>query len=125
MFHRSLVRLAVVAGLLTAIVVPTAVAATRTTEPGVLYPVKVTISDTEIVIAHARYPRGAIIQYRVKNIGTRKHAFMVATQRTRTIEPGGKAILLVVFDVRGKIPYKSPVKADAGVKGLKGFIRID
>jgi hypothetical protein len=96
-----------------------------TTEPGVLYPVKVTITDTSIKVAHARYPRGAIIQYHIRNLGKKRHAFIVgATARSRTIEPGGKALLLVGFDTRGRFKFGSPLKADRKVAKMRGVIVV-
>lgn len=98
---------------------------TSTTEPGVLYPVKVTITDLAITVAQVRYPRGAIIQYRIRNLGKKPHAFIVgAVARSRRVEPGGKALLLVSFDTRGRFPFFSPLKADKNVAGMRGTIVI-
>jgi uncharacterized cupredoxin-like copper-binding protein len=125
---RNSFRIATIIAAVAAIATPVALARPATTEPGVLYKVRVTITDTKITVGHGDYVRGAVIQYRVRNLGTRPHAFMVGDKETRkgertpTIKPGGTGILLVVYQSRGRYDFFSPLRQDAKLRG--GYIKI-
>lgn len=88
-------------------------AAAATTRPGVVYPIKVVLSDKSISIAKdlftrgtvARYPRGAIIRYVVTNKGSKPYVFKVWGTATGPIKPGGRDSLLVNWNYRGTYTY--------------------
>lgn len=125
MSHKLRVVAAVTGSLVgVAILASSASARLLTTEPGVVYKVPVTLLDTRIVLKEKRYPRDAVISYQVKNLGLKLHAFSVGQLTTRALKPRQRAILLVVFDVRGRIPYRSPVRADHGKIGMSGYITV-
>ena len=97
-------------------------AAFATTTPGVIYPVKVLITDTKITVAHDNYVHGAIILYRIQNRGTKPYTFEMWGARTAVIRPGKKDTMLVSWNYEGKFLYLSLFKGKPA--GPKGFIRI-
>jgi hypothetical protein len=101
-----------------------AFAAPETTEPGVVYPVKTTLTPTGVTIAkdkftrngHARYPRGAVIRYMITNRTTKRVTVQIWTVKTKPIAPGGHDSILVNWNYRGRYVYrelagKTPVGA--------------
>ena len=97
-------------------------AAFATTTPGVIYPVKVVITDTKITVAHDNYIHGALILYRIQNLGTKPYAFEMFGTRTNVIPPGKRDTLLVTWNFEGKFLYQSLLKGKPA--GPKGYIRI-
>ena len=101
---------------LAASVVQSAVAASKTTTPGQVYIVKTTLTNTAIIIPkdkfskgfkYPRYPRGAEIQYKVTNKGTRSYTFKVWDGKTGVIKPGRTDTVLVDWNYRGVYPYET------------------
>jgi len=93
-----------------------ATAATKTTVPGVVYVVKLTVTDTTVSIQrdkfskglkYARYPRGAVIRYKVLNKGTRAYSVRIWDVVTPAIRPGHFAPVLVTWNYRGSYRYAS------------------
>ena len=91
-------------------------AASKTTAPGQVYIVKTTLTNTAIIIPkdkfsvglkYPRYPRGAAIQYKVTNKGTRPYSFEIWAGKTRVIPPGHTDTLLVNWNYRGTFTYKT------------------
>jgi hypothetical protein len=91
-----------------------AFAAPQTTEPGVVYPVKTTLTPAGITIAkdkftrkgNARYPRGAVIRYMITNRTTKRLVVQIWTTRTKPIAPGGHDSILVNWNYRGRFVYR-------------------
>jgi hypothetical protein len=91
-----------------------AYAASRTTEPGVVYPVKTTLTPAGITIAkdkftrngNARYPRGAVIRYVITNRTTKRLIVQIWTVKTKPIPPGGHDSILVNWNYRGRFVYR-------------------
>ena len=138
----SLRLLSVVAVLAAVLVtlVPFAHGATRvaagpqTTEPEVYEDVNVTITDRKIVLSDRRAERGEGVSLHVKNTGKKPHSFAFAGRgalalgsaglSTPVLKPGQTYILSVYMDVRGAVPYRSTVKADAGRIGMRGVFFV-
>lgn len=97
-------------------------AAFATTTPGQIYPVKVVITDTKITVAHDNYIHGAIILYRIQNLGTKPYVFEMFGTRTAVIPPGKKDTILTTFNYQGKFLYQALYKGQPA--GPKGYIRI-
>lgn len=110
----------------TATLVPLAAAQPETTRPGIVYRVNVFVTDSSIRVQHARYVRGAIIRYHVRNRGTRPYRFLIAGLTTEAIRPGREATILVNWNYRGRFPYRTQVKLGGAWRntGLKGYITI-
>jgi hypothetical protein len=138
-------RLARLAVVLVAVLVPFALVslaqgATRgaagplTTEPEVYEDLNVTITDRKIVLSERRAERGEGVTLHVKNTGKKPHSFSFAGKgaialgnaglSTPVLKPGQTYILSVFMDVRGAIPYRSTVKADASRIGMRGVFFV-
>jgi hypothetical protein len=124
---RSCLVLAVASAVL-AVAAETAGAATKTTTPGQVYVVTMTLTNTAIVIPpdrfskglkYPRYPRGAAIQYKVINKGTRPYSEEIWAGKTTVIRPGHSDTILVNWNYRGVYPYKTLYKGKpAGPHGM-------
>src|SRR3954471_1987912 len=138
-------RLARLAAILAAVLLPFALvsfaqgatrvaAGPQTTEPEVYEDVNVTITDRKIVLSDRRAERGEGVSLHVKNTGTKPHSFAFAGRgalalgsaglSTPVLKPGQSYILSVFMDVRGAVPYRSTVKADAGRIGMRGVFFV-
>jgi hypothetical protein len=102
--------------LLVGVAVQPASAAVRTTVPGVVYVVKLTITDKTVAIPkdkfskglpYARYPRGAVIRYKIINKGTRPYSLTLWDVTTPVIRPGHSDTVLVNWNYRGTFTYAS------------------
>jgi hypothetical protein len=106
--------------------------APATTTPGVIYVVKVTITNTAITIPkdkfslHTKYPRlprGAQIRYSVSNKGTRPVSFKMWATSTGVMKAKvGKDSFLINWNYRGKYLYEVLYKGKP--TGLKGYVTI-
>jgi hypothetical protein len=139
MSFRVVSSVAISAGVLISLV-PFAHGATRvaagpkTTEPEVYQDVNVTITDRKIVLSDRRAERGEGVTLHVKNIGTKPHSFSFAGKgalslsnsglSTPALKPGQTYILSVYMDLRGAIPYRSTLKADASRIGMRGVFFV-
>jgi hypothetical protein len=107
-------------------------AAPKTTTPGVVYVVKVTLTNTSITIpkdrfslhtTYPRLPRGAVIRYAVTNKGTRPYAFKMWDTVTTVLKPhGGRDSFLVNWNYRGRYEYETLFRGKPA--GPHGFITI-
>jgi hypothetical protein len=105
-------------------------AAPQTTEPGVVYPVKTTLTPTGATIAkdkftrngNARYPRGAVIRYMITNRTSKRLVFQIWTVKTKPIAPGGHDSVLVNWNYRGRYVYRQ--LAGKTPLGATRYIRI-
>jgi hypothetical protein len=97
-------------------------AAERTTTPGQVYVINVTVTDKAIVIPkdkfskghkYPRYPRGAAIQYRFKNAGKHTYKVRMWDKTTPLIRPGQVEPLLINWNYRGKYRYETLVGGKA------------
>jgi len=110
--------------------VPAVGARPRTTAPGLLYIVKVTVTDTTIRMPRDRftlhgitsYPRGALIRYTVTNLGTRPYTFEIWSAKTLPIRPKHHDSVLVAWNRRGTFVYRT--LSGGRSAGPKGVIRI-
>jgi hypothetical protein len=93
-----------------------ATAAVTTTVPGVVYVVRLTVTDTTVAIQkdkfskglkYARYPRGAVIRFKVLNKGTRPYSVKIWDAVTPAIRPGHFDTVLVNWNYRGSYRYAS------------------
>ena len=97
-----------------AVVVPGATPARpQTTEPGVIYVLKVPVDDKGIHMPKdqftrkgiTRYPRGALIQYRFTNKGTKPYAVHIWAHDSVVMKPGGHATVFINWQYRGDYKY--------------------
>jgi len=116
--------------------VPAANGVTRpnTTEPDEYVRVNVTITDTRIIMSDNEASRGEGVDFYVKNIGKKPHNFVLVGQQavglareglgTPVLLPRKTWVLQAFMDVRGDLPYKSTLKADAKKPGMKGTFTV-
>jgi hypothetical protein len=91
-----------------------ALAAPLTTEPGVVYPVKTTLTPKGVTIArdkftrngNSRLPRGAVIRYVITNRTSKRLVFQIWTVKTKPIAPGGHDSILVNWNYRGRFAVR-------------------
>jgi hypothetical protein len=110
--------------------VPSALARTETTTPGVVYTIKVILTNTSISIAKDRftrdgvtyYPRGAVIHFAIVNQGTRSYALKMWDETTVPIKPKGQGSMLINWNYRGVFFYSTQFQGRAA--GPKGHIVI-
>lgn len=106
--------------------------APATTTPGVIYVVKVTITNTAITIPkdkfslHTKYPRlprGAQIRYEILNKGTRPVSFKLWGSTTGVMKARvGKDAIFINWTYRGKFLYEVLYKGKP--TGLKGYVTV-
>jgi hypothetical protein len=96
--------------------------APETTKPGIVYRVPVSITDAGIRVSHARYVRGAVIRYVVRNNGTRPYRFIIHGIATRVLAPRKVENVLINWNYRGRFLYRTTYRGRS--TGLKGYITI-
>jgi hypothetical protein len=91
-----------------------ATAAVKTTIPGVVYVVPMTVTDKKVTVprdkfskglTYSRYPRGAVIRYKVINKGTRPYSVKIWDATTTVIRPGDFDTILLNWNYRGNYTY--------------------
>ena len=125
MKHRIFACAAVAAVAL--IPVASGVAQTRTTEPGEIIKINVTMTDTRMTIRNLTVERGQQVDFWVHNIGRRPHDFTFQGQgaaalsnlglSTGAIKPRKTVVLQLYMDYRGKFTLLS--KMDPKKAGLR------
>jgi hypothetical protein len=120
----------VVASLLVVLVLaPLSAAELRTTAPGVLVNVHVTISDTKVTLTPKIAPRGSDARFVVRNIGKKAHTFTIGsnivrpgfpTGFTRAFPPKSHKVFILFLTYRGTLPYR----VDSGRSGMKGVFIV-
>jgi Uncharacterized copper-binding protein len=110
----SLLVLCTAAGTLLFVVIPAGASTTATT-------VKVTAKEYKFVLSRKTAPHGKVT-FKVTNKGKFKHDFKIAGKKTKTLNPGQKATLRVVFKKKGRFAYVCtlPGHARLGMKGVLG-----
>jgi hypothetical protein len=104
--------------------------ASATTDPGIIYPVKVVITDTKISIEKdkftrngiSRLPRGAQIRYEITNKGTKPYVLQIWRTKTGVIRPRGHDSFLISWNYRGRYVYLTLLRGRPA--GPKGWIII-
>jgi hypothetical protein len=111
------------------VVVPTAYGAVATTAPNVFITVKVTLTDSKIVLSRHSAPRGTDVRFVVTNLGKEPHSFTLGTLDrgaglqtgfARVFRPGQHQVLLLFLDYRGVLPYYSGLRRDLAKPGMHG-----
>ncbi len=128
---RASLALAAAAAVLLGGVAQTASASSSTAAPGQVYIVKTTLTNTAIIIPpdkfdvglkYPRYPRGAAIQYKVTNKGTRPYSVQIWAGTTRVISPGHTDTILLNWNYRGNYVYRTLYRGKPA--GPHGYVTI-
>jgi hypothetical protein len=106
-------------------------AASKTTAPGQVYIVKMTLTNTAIIIPpdkfsiglkYPRYPRGAAIQYKVTNKGSKPYSVQIWAGTTAVIRPGHTDSILLNWNYRGNYLYRTLYRGKPA--GPHGYVTI-
>ena len=106
-------------------------AAVQTTAPGQTYIIKITLTNTAIVIPRDKfskgqtgptYPRGGSVQYDVVNKGSHPYAIRIGSRSTGVIAPGHKTFIQLHWTYRGRYLYETLYQGKP--LGPKGYITI-
>ena len=73
--------------------------------PPVVHVIKITVTDRSIVIPRERFPRGAVLQLRITNLGSKPYVFRMWATTTLPIPPGKHDSFLINWNFRGKYHY--------------------
>ena len=123
-----MVRAALLAALLGALVVPSAESQTTTTAPDVYINIHVTLTNSKVIVSPTTAPRGADARFIVRNIGTKPLSFTLRTGATtgftRVFKPGKPSILLLYLAFRGSMAYYGGASSASAKPGMKGTLVI-
>jgi len=109
----------VVLALAAVIAVASASGAPATTEPIMIVPIQVSLTNTQAVLDDKVVDRGSVVQFRIRNKSSVKRTFSIGGLGA-AVKPRGTATILVSFDTRGKFPFVSR----AATSVHRGFIRV-
>ena len=121
-----------------AVLLPAAQGAARpmTTEPTEITDHEVALRDSGITVTPKVGLRGTAGRFIVRNFGKKPHTFTVGNDKvvvlhkaglsTGLMRPGSRArILLLFFDYRGKLAYRSIAPGDLRNPRMRGFFTIN
>lgn len=100
-----------------------------TTRPGLELDVRVTITDTRIVLDRRTAPRGVEARFQIRNVGAKTHNFTLNGPKlsgdrrqgfSRTLKPGQQKAVRLFLDVRARQTYFSGLSADRSKPGMRG-----
>jgi len=105
------------------------IAAPTTTRPKIYVDIRVTLTDTKIILSRHSAPRGTNADFIIHNAGKSLHSFTVGAHGaqprfTRVVRPSETNHLLLFLDYRGRLDYSSKLPADQGKLGMKGSFLI-
>ncbi len=121
MFRRRRVLLAAaVALLVTASLAGTALALRPTTTgiPGTFATINVKLGDKTLILSKHSSSGVQVIGFRVRNVGTVKHNFIIGTHATNAIAPGQFDDFAVAFDDFGKYTYRCTLNCPSTSHGV-------
>ena len=112
------------------------VARPLTTEPTEIIDYNVALRDTGITVTPKEGDRGTAGRFIVRNFGKKAHTFTVGNDKvvvlhkaglsTGLVRPKSRAkILLLFFDYRGQLRYRSIAPGDRTNPRMRGFFTID
>jgi uncharacterized cupredoxin-like copper-binding protein/cytochrome c551/c552 len=84
--------------------------------------INVAASEFKFVLSKKTVPAGSTVVFTVTNKGKIPHDFKISGKKTKTLAPGKKALLRVVFPKKGTISFLCtlPGHAQGGMKGKFG-----
>jgi hypothetical protein len=100
-----------------------------TTRPQLELDVRVTITDTRIVLDRHTAPRGVEARFQIRNTGAKAHNFTLSGPKlssgrrqgfSRTLKPGQQKTVRLFLDVRARQAYFSGLSADRSKPRMRG-----
>ncbi len=104
-----------------------------TTAPPPVFDIRVTITDSAVLMRPKLGYRGDYARFSIFNNGQEPHTLTfghhkkgtgVQTGFTAALKPKQQKILLLFLDYRGKVPYYGALPADRTKPGMKGSFTI-
>jgi hypothetical protein len=127
---KALRRIAVFAVLVALSVSAGAQAHPLTTTPQLELDVRVTITDTRIVLDRHTAPRGVEARFHIRNRGAKAHNFTLSGPKlssgrrqgfSRTLKAGQQKTVRLFLDVRARQAYFSGLSADRSKPKMRGI----
>ena len=85
--------------------------------------ITVNASEFKFALSKRSVPVGTTVIFTVVNKGKISHDFKIAGKKTKTLNPGQKATLRVVFSKKGRYPYLCTILGHAKL-GMKGTFSV-
>ena len=85
--------------------------------------ITVTAKEFSFKLSKRKVPKGTVV-FTVLNKGKISHDFKIAGKKTKTLNPGKKATLRVVFKKKGRFAYVCTLPGHARL-GMKGVLGVD
>ena len=92
-----------------------------TTEPEVITPIGVRMTDNTVQLSQNEVDRGAIVKFTVLNASRSARSFTIAGRTSKLLKPKAKQTFFMNFDLRGDYAYRS---AGAKAKTLRGVFHV-
>ncbi|HEX5584067.1 hypothetical protein [Gaiella sp.] len=102
----------------------------ETTAPTLFIKVKVTITDSKIIVRPRQAPRGSNVQFMLRNVGKKTHVFTLGTAKRgvglqtgfkQVVRPGQHKSLMMYLDYRGLLPYYGSTVGQPGKRRYGAF----
>ena len=84
--------------------------------------VRVVARDFSYVLSRTAVPAGRV-RFTVVNRGAVAHDFAIGTRKTRLLQPGRSAVLLVTFARGGRVAFRCTVPGHAAL-GMRGTLTV-
>jgi hypothetical protein len=115
--------------LLGALLLVFAPATGATTAPPPIVNVKVTITDSGIVVAPKQAARGAYARFLLVNRGSQPHAFAFGSTRggtgfARFLRPREHKVLFFFLESRGTLGYRGTMRPDRSKQAMRGIFTV-
>lgn len=81
-------------------------AATATTAPTLTVSIKVTMSESGVMLSQKTAYRGWAAKFVVRNVGKKAHRFEIGGLTTPVLAPGTRRVLKVELALRGRVTYR-------------------
>ncbi len=110
-----------IAAVAAAVVVSVAAAAQRpatTGIPGTFATINVKLGDKTLILSKHESSGVQVIGFRIRNVGTVKHNFIIGDHATNAIAPGQFDDFAVAFSDFGKYTYKCTLHCPATAHGI-------
>jgi hypothetical protein len=100
-------------------------AARATTEPEVIVPLGVRLTDAQVALSETHVDRGSIVKLTVLNASGASRAFAIAGRQSKVLKAkSGKQIFFMTFDTRGDYTYRSWSPTKKSAKVLTGVFHV-
>ena len=86
--------------------------------PGTFATINVKLGDTSLILSKTSSSGVQVIGFRIRNIGKKKHNFIIGDHATNAIAPGQFDDFAVAFSDFGKYTYKCTLNCASSLRGI-------